>query len=493
MGKIMNMDVLILCEGTYPYVRGGVSSWIHQLIKGLPDIKFGILFMGSQREDYGDIRYELPDNLVYRKEFYLFDKLDLPDVRSIDLKGKFYNEIKHIHQYLGNDINKEFKDALLDVMKKFSLEDFLYSTTAWQYIEDKYLENHSQESFLDFFWTIRNMHLPLWAIFRELEDIQIPKLLHTPSTGYAGFVGALLNTKYQIPLLLTEHGIYVRERKIDLLTSELFDSDVPNIIKSDSGNTIKEIWDKFFIRLGQYCYSASNEIFSLYSKAKDIQIEYGADEKRCRVVPNGVNVDRLKSCLKKRDEKLPKVVGLIGRVVPIKDIKTFIKSMKIVIEKMPEAEGWIVGPTEEDPTYFKECQNLVEVLEIKDNIKFLGFQNILDIFPKIAINTLTSISEGMPLSVLEGFAAGVPSVTTDVGACQDLIYGGLNEEDLALGKAGFICRVSDSKDIADKYIKLLTDEKLWRECQKTALTRVNKYYTEKIFLDDYKKIYEKYL
>jgi glycosyltransferase involved in cell wall biosynthesis len=493
MGKTMIMDVLILCEGTYPYVRGGVSSWIHQLIKGMPDIKFGILFMGSLRSDYGDIRYELPENIVYKKEFYLFDKVDLPNVKAIDLKHKFYEEIKHVHKYLGQKQNQKFIEALMNIIENFSLEDFLYSSTAWEYIVDSYSEKYSQESLLDFFWTIKNIHLPLWVIFRELQDIKIPKLIHTPSTGYAGFVGALLNSKYKTPLLLTEHGIYVRERKIDLLTSELFDSDVPNIIKSDSGNTIKELWNNFFIKLGKYCYSSSKEIFSLYSKARDIQIEYGADPKKCVVVSNGVNVDRLKSCLEKRDEKLPKVVGLIGRVVPIKDIKTFIKAMKIVIEKIPEVEGWIVGPTEEDPIYFKECQNLVEVLQIQDNIKFLGFQNILDIFSKIAINTLTSISEGMPLSVIEGFAAGVPSVTTDVGACQDLIYGGLNEEDLALGKAGFVCKVSDSKEIADRYIQLLTNEELWNKCQKTALTRVNKYYTEKIFLDNYKKIYKKYL
>ena len=130
---------------------------------------------------------------------------------------------------------------------------------------------------------------------------------------------------------------------------------------------------------------------------------------------------------------------------------------------------------------------------IEKNIKFLGFQNLIDIFPKIGINTLTSISEGMPLSVLEAFAAGVPAVSTDVGACRDLIYGGLNNEDLAIGKAGYICKVADTQDIADKYIKLLTDENLWYSFQQAALKRVNKFYTQEMFLQNYRDVYEEFL
>ena len=51
------IDVLFLAEGTYPYIRGGVSSWIHQIITGMPDINFGVLFLGSREEDYEGIQY----------------------------------------------------------------------------------------------------------------------------------------------------------------------------------------------------------------------------------------------------------------------------------------------------------------------------------------------------------------------------------------------------------------------------------------------------
>ena len=487
-------DILMIGEGTYPYVRGGVSSWIHQIINGMPDIKFGIVFMGSVKSDYGEMRYELPKNVVYMKKFYMFEKQDLPDVRRIKLKNQFYNDIENIHSFFREGLDTEvFTKSLIELISEFPIEYLLYSDTAWNFITDRYKNSFEDEAFIDFFWTIRNMHLPLWVIFNELKDIKLPKLIHTPSTGYAGFLGGLLKAQTGIPLILTEHGIYVRERKIDLLTSDIYTPRLPEIVKPDGGDAIKELWNRFFISLGKFCYDMSDKIYSLYSKAREIQIAYGAEAEKCTVIPNGVNVQKLGATLKNRPEGIPKVIGLVGRVVPIKDIKTFIKAMKIVADKLPEAEGWVVGPTEEDPVYFEECQNLVKILGIEKNIKFLGFQNLVDIFPQLGINTLTSISEGMPLSVLEAFAAGVPAVSTDVGACKDLIYGGLNAEDEAIGKAGFICKVADTQDIADKYIQLLTNEELWDSCQKAGLERVNRFYTQEIFLQNYRDVYEEFI
>ncbi len=380
-----------------------------------------------------------------------------------------------------------FTDSLLDLISNFKLKDLLYSDTAWNFITDRYKKDYEYEAFIDFFWTIRNMHIPLWVLFRDLEEMPDVKIVHSPSTGYAGFFAGLLKLKTDVPYILTEHGIYTRERKIDLLSANWYEN-IKSIFLSQE-NLLKNLWNDFYVSIGRFCYLTSDKILSLYNRAREIQIEYGAPEEKTEVIPNGVNVKRLKEALEKRDKEIPKVIGLIGRVVPIKDIKTFIKAIKIVSNTIPEIEAWIVGPTEEEPEYYKECLSLVEILGLEKNVKFLGFQNILDIFPKIAINTLTSISEGMPLSVLEGFAAGVPAVTTDVGSCKDLIYGALNEEDKKIGNAGFVCKVADPKDLANRYIELLLDEDLWKKTQKSALERVNKFYTQEMFLDNYRRLY----
>ena len=44
-------DVCLLLEGTYPFVRGGVSAWVHQIISGLPELSFSLVFVGSRRDD----------------------------------------------------------------------------------------------------------------------------------------------------------------------------------------------------------------------------------------------------------------------------------------------------------------------------------------------------------------------------------------------------------------------------------------------------------
>ena len=87
----------------------------------------------------------------------------------------------------------------------------------------------------------------------------------------------------------------------------------------------------------------------------------------------------------------------------------------------------------------------------------------------------------MPLVILEGFAAGVPCVATDVGSCKDLIEGGLNEDDKRIGLAGAITGIANPEALAQEYIKFLSFENgYWAEAQKNALNRVQKYYKQEV-------------
>ena len=45
-------DICLLLEGTFPYVSGGVSSWVNQIIRGFPEYTFACCFIGSRPEDY---------------------------------------------------------------------------------------------------------------------------------------------------------------------------------------------------------------------------------------------------------------------------------------------------------------------------------------------------------------------------------------------------------------------------------------------------------
>ncbi len=489
-----SVDILIVAEGTYPYVRGGVSSWIDQLIRGLSEYRFGILFLGSKKEDYSEKKYEFPKNLVYFEEYFLFDievkepKSKRGDKRAFKRIESFYKSLKRNEDIkIGSFFDKDF-------VRKISLEDFLYSKNSWDFIQKRYEENAGDLSFLDYFWTVRSIHKPLWLLFSLAEKVDFAKVIHSPSTGYAGFLSALVSSFHKIPFILTEHGIYIRERKMDIYASK--DLDIHRYLlqkSSQSEDYLKKMWISFFERIGILTYKEAKDILSLFQGAKELQVKFGADEKKCRVIPNGVDIGRLKPLVKKRKKEALRVITLLGRVVPIKDIKTFIRAMRLTVNRFPDAEGWIVGPTDEDPNYFSECEMMVESMGLKENVKFLGFQKIDDILPKSGILTLTSISEGMPLVILEGFAAGLPCVATDVGSCRDLIYGALNREDMEIGKAGEVVSVADPIALSNAYIKILNDEDLWKKYQKSALRRVERFYTQDIFFKNYKEVYKEAL
>ncbi len=516
--KSKNVDIMLFSEGTYPYVKGGVSSWILQLIKGLPEFTFGVCFVGAQEFVDGkkmEISYEFPPNLKHLEVHYLFDgdAADTPKRKKGSKEG--FEAVESLYNSFKSDA-KEIPTVLQKVsfyMKDVTFTDFLHSERSWEFINKIYLKNCPDVPFVDYFWTLRNIHKPIWILAKIVENLPTSKIYHAPSTGYAGFLGALSSYNTNRPLVLTEHGIYTRERKIDMLSADWVEYKKPSLLQQpEEYNYIKRMWVNFFEKIGLFCYHRSNHILSLFSGAQRIQVNFGADENRTMIIPNGVDVDTLKKTMVNRAQVPRPIVTLIGRVVPIKDIKTFIRAIKIASQTLPEIEGWIVGAVEEDIEYVTECQQMAislglkekmqvfdgnksdmtpqEIEESSDKIKLFGHSDIKQILPKSALQTLSSISEGMPLVILEGFAAGVPCVATDVGSCRDLIEGGINEEDIKIGKAGAITGIANPEALANEYIKLLDfDNGTWKRAQEAGLERVEKYYRQELFLQDYRDIY----
>ena len=54
------MKVCLLTEGSYPYVVGGVASWVQMLMEGQPDVEFVIYSIGAESKDRGKFKYKLP-------------------------------------------------------------------------------------------------------------------------------------------------------------------------------------------------------------------------------------------------------------------------------------------------------------------------------------------------------------------------------------------------------------------------------------------------
>ena len=498
-------DIALLLEGTFPYVSGGVSSWVNQILQAYPEHRFAIVFLGSRREDYGDFRYALPPNVVHFEQHFLFDALH-SNIQPAPSRGhpEALAKAREFLQALeAHDGSAESRAKVLAAMRSIALElqpggslpleDFLHSEFAWDLIRDSYRRHCTDPSFVDFFWTVRIMLQPLWLMARIAHGLIPVRVLHTVSTGYAGFLGGLLHHARGLPLVLSEHGIYTKERQIDLLQSAWI-RDNRNIFQRDPMEVsfFRQMWIRFFDWMGRFCYGAADPIIALYENNRLRQVADGAAAERTVSIPNGIRIERFAPLRTQRPAEVPPVLCLIGRVVPIKDIKTFIRAMRRVVNRMPQAQAWVAGPTAEDPAYAEECQNLVDSLGLQANVRFLGMQKVEELLPKVGVVVLSSISEALPLVILEAQAAGVPVVSTDVGSCRQLIDG-LGPEDQALGSCGRVVGIANPEALADACLELLASPGQWQAASAAGIARVERYYSDRLLFERYRQVYDRAL
>ena len=493
-----SVDVMLLLEGTFPFVSGGVSSWVHQIIQGFPEIRFGAIFLGSRQQDYGKLRYSLPANLVHLETAYLFDDRENPPVKSVKASSETMALIEDVHALFETDLKHpqcahQFASLMDEAGPdgKISHEVFLYSQGSWDYIKKSYRRRSTDPSFVDYFWTIRTIHTPFWRLREVAVRCPPARIYHAVSTGYAGILGVLLKHRTGRPLMLSEHGIYVKERKIDLYQAQWI-KDNRSVFERDPSRIsyFRQLWIRFFEHLGYVTYQASNDIVALYEANRQRQLTDGAPPERTSNIANGIDVEKFAALRVQWPDGPPPVMCLIGRVVPIKDIKTYIRAMRIVATHLPQAQAWIAGPEDESPEYARECRELVAQLGLEDTVKFLGFQKLTELLPKVGLVVLSSISEALPLVILEGYAAGVPTLSTDVGSCRQLVYG-LPGEDEALGASGRVVRIADPQALAQAALELLGDPAEWQRARVAAIARVEKYYSQRLMFDCYKALYDK--
>jgi glycosyltransferase involved in cell wall biosynthesis len=497
LGSGGSADVTLLLEGTYPFVSGGVSSWVHQIITGTPERTFAIVFIGGSQSMYDRSRYELPRNVVHLEQHFLDEVPQLSGGRRRREDHAFQDDSRRLHDAFRDPAHPPL-DAMLDGLVKALAQnpvahelDFLYGEHAWNEICERYHHTSKDRSFLEYFWTVRSIHAPLFMLARVARDVPPSRVFHVVSTGFAGFLGTLLQRARRRPLILTEHGIYTKERRIDLMQAAWIKDDEDELAGADKAGigAFRQLWIHFFETLGRMAYASADPILSLYAGNRERQIRDGADPARTHIVPNGIDIARFAPLREERDPEIPRILALIGRVVPIKDIKTFIRAVRIVCARLPDAEGWVVGPEDEDADYAEECRELVKMQGLERNLKFLGFREVRSVFPKIGLSVLTSISEAQPLVILEGFAAGVPCLTTDVGCCRELIEG-VDAEDRALGVAGALVNIADPEATARAAIELLTHPEKWKTAQRAGIRRVERYYADVTMLARYRDIYE---
>lgn len=462
------MKVCLIAEGSYPYTFGGVSTWVQMLIQGVPKVDFSIQTIVSSRADARECKFVIPSNVVSMHDTFLSDD---------DVVHKMRKKTK---------LNQREKDAFRSLLygknvdwvtifnyfehKDVSINGLLMGKDFYDIIMEFYRDKYSQTVFVDFLWNTRSLYLLLFKVLKT--PVEVCDLYHCVSTGYAGIIASKGKVLYNKPLLLSEHGIYTREREEEIIKA------------SWTQGIYKDIWINYFYCLSDCVYHYADKIISLFKAAQHMQHELGCDPEKTRVIPNGVNIKDYENFSRKDADDAHINIGAMLRVTPIKDVKTLLSAYSFAKEEVPELKLYIMGPTDEDPDYYNDCVEMVEVNDLKD-VEFTGRIKPSDYLAKMDMLILTSISEGQPIVMLEAMAVGIPCIATQVGDCAGLIHGEHDD----MGDCGIVTPTMNVTRIAQALVTLAKSPDLCRKMGEIGMKRVAEHYTKDGWIMEYAELY----
>ena len=330
------MRICLVLEGSYPYVHGGVSTWMHAYIQAMPQQEFSLWVIGAKAQDRGKFVYELPPNVKEVEEVFLDDALRLhgerhPVLFTADERTALRELVR---------LGRPDWDVLYRLFQEKGVHplSFLQSRDFMELFTDICMREYPYVAYADAFHTMRSMLLPVLYLLTG----RVPKadVYHAISTGYGGLLACLGGSLNHAPVLLTEHGIYTREREEEIIRAEWV---VPSF---------KSRWIRFFYVLSEEIYRRAFRVSSLFYNARRTQIEMGCDAEKCIVIPNGVQYERFCNIpLKQEDGWVD--IGAVVRLAPIKDVKTMIYAFFELASRVPNVRLHIMGGVD-DEDYAKE-------------------------------------------------------------------------------------------------------------------------------------------
>ena len=484
-------DVCLIVEGAYPFVAGGVSSWMHDLIQAQSHLTFHLLVLSAD-DSPKESRFKLPPNVIGMTEIALQqDSSRVPIVSGRqDIAKDIEGPMTRLFERGGLADFRQLLDVLERHGANVSRSSLLNTEAIFAMVERMYERSTPGSSFLNYFWSWRALAGGLFSVL--LAKLPRAKVYHAISTGYAGVAMARAVLTTGRPGILTEHGIYTNERRVEIAMADWLSDQMPSSLDIEGRRRdLRDVWIDAFTGYARTCYEACSRITTLYTGNQVLQSRDGAPAEKLQIIPNGVDYDGFSKVPRDPSPRRP-TVALIGRVVPIKDVKTFIRASALLRDMVPDVRVLLLGPTDEDPEYFHECQQMVAHLGLENTFEFSGRVKLQDYLGNVDAIALTSISEAQPLVLLEAGAASVPSVATDVGSCREILHGRADEVP-SLGPGGFVTPLSNPLATAKGLADLLLDDNLRKQYGEAIRARTEKYYNKRVVDGLYRDLYQDHL
>ena len=407
----------MLTEGTYPYAVGGVSSWCDVVIGRLTQTEWDILpiVAGGRRWKQ---HYQLPPNARLLRPIELWTQ-DAPPRRMP--RRQTDRRISIPAQLLRGLIPWDGdRDTLIRALvqcrrRPQQIRREFRSRDAWEtYVRvlQEVLEIPHKDSapapIYDAIEAARLYQLLYWVARTAAVPTPPCALLHVTAAGWAAIPALVHKALHGTPILLTEHGVYVREAYLASVR--------------DTAATLgeKHMSTRIALGLTRAVYEAADVIAPVTEANAAWERALGVDGAKIRVIPNGIDPPGGLT-----DAPNAQRVVAVGRIDPLKDVQTLLLVASEVTRRLPNArfEHW-GPPTAGEEAYASACERMHRQLGLGERFRFMG--RTTD--PHAAIRSadvllMTSISEAMPMTLLEAMAQGRPAVATAVGGIPGVLHG----------------------------------------------------------------------
>jgi polysaccharide biosynthesis protein PelF len=464
-------SILLTTEATYPYAVGGVSSWCHLVVGGLPEFAWRVLpiHAGGRRPRQ---LFELPPHASLAGRIEVWGE-QLPRRRWIRDRlraGRPALPAELVRTLIGWRPDHE---ALLDALvwsrrHPGELRATFRSVHAWsafvQALREVLEERHPELGTPPELDTVdaATLYQQLYWVARTAA-VATPRvdLLHVTAAGWAAIPALVHRRLHGTPLLLTEHGVYVREAYLAAA-------------RSRAGAAERFLSSRLGRGLSLAAYASADVISPVTSANAHWERKLGVPPERIRVIHNGIEPSG--------DLTPPpgnRTVVTVGRIDPLKDVQTMLHVAAEVTRQLPDARFEYWGPpTSGQEAYARACEELHRRLGLGDRFRFMGTTaEPLRVMRDADVVLMTSISEGLPMAVLEAMAQGRPVVATGVGGVPEVLHG-----------CGVVVPSGDVTRLATGVATLLRNPAYAERLGRRAYARVRDRYTQRRCLDGYREL-----
>lgn len=457
------MRLLLTTEGTYPSIMGGVSTWCDQLVRGMTDHGYHLLEVTGPLPTKP--AYTLSPNVDGLTTVHLWTPREAKAVRGGQVERAFRRGLERLLRFAEEDA-EAFAKGLFDLAvlgNEFDLWPFFDKPATWEAVRFAIWRANGEpptmaEVALAVNW-LKGTLVPLLFIPPEVDQA------HTTSNGLSAIPAWISAKAYDVPLMLTEHGLYLRERYLSLAGEE-------------NPPGVKILRSRFYYTLARMMYREADLVVSVSEFNRTWQIELGAPAEKTRVVYNGVAPEAFPQA-SDAEQEAP-TVSWVGRIDPIKDLETLVRSFTTVKKTTPEARLRLFGPVPKgNEAYGAKVRQLVEELGLNKSVTFEGpVKPVHHAYHAADVVALSSISEGFPYVAIEAMMCGRPVVATQVG--------GVGE---AVGDFGRMVDPRAPEEFGSALSELLVDVPLRRRLGLGARERALNLFTLSRMYDGYRGLY----